>query len=289
MTIVARDPVVVGVDGSESALRAARTAAREALLRHRRLLVTHAFTWALIPTNLGPNLASPREIGLRTAAEQLVADAVGAAEKAAPGVEVEGEVRDGAPATVLLHHAARAELIVLGDRGLGGFTGLVIGSVAVQVAAHAACPVLVVKGATDRPGPVVVGVDGSGTAERALAFAFAEAHLRGADLVAVLAWRRPEPIGVGGEIRPVIPDEREEGARLLEDAVAPWCARYPGVRVTRRVVPGRPAKVLVEESRRAQLTLVGARGRGGFAGLLLGSVSHTLLHHTHSPVVIVHK
>lgn len=286
-----RDPVVVGVDGSESALQAVRVGAHEASLRRRRLLVTHANTWPLVPTNLGPDLASPHEIGLRRAAEQVVAEAVAAAEKAAPGVEVDGEVRDGTPATVLLHHAAHAELVVIGDRGLGGFTGLLLGSVAIQLAAHAACPVLVVKGVLDRPGPLVVGLDGSGSSERALAFALAEAHLRRAELVAVLAWR-PEPIGVGGDILPLISDEDDllrEAAQVVEDSVAGWCARYPGVRVNRRVERGRPSRVLVEESRRAQLTVVGSRGRGGFSGLLLGSVSHPVLYHAHSPVAIVHK
>ncbi|MEV4624219.1 universal stress protein [Asanoa sp. NPDC049573] len=287
------EAVVVGVDGSASATRAVRFAAREAASRHRPLLVTHAFTWALVPTVLGPGLASPGDVGLRTAAQRLVSDAVEVAEKAAPGLVVSGEVRDGAPATVLLHHARQAHMIVIGDRGLGGFTGLILGSVAVQVSAYAPeCPVLVVKGDADRAGPVVVGVDGSPISERAIAFAFEEAAIRRAALVAVLAWRYPEPIGPAGDMLPEIYDQDDllrEEARVLESAVAPWCARYPAVRVTRRLYPGRPSKVLVEESHAAQLTVVGGRGRGGFKGLLLGSVSHAVLHHAQSPVAIVHK
>jgi len=286
------DSVVVGVDGSGSALDAVRVAAREAQLRQRPLHVVHAFTWAMMPGNLAGSVASPRDPGLRQAAERVVADAVEVAEKSAPGVPVTGSVRDGAPVTVLLHYARPGALVVIGDRGLGGFSGLVLGSVAIQVVAHAACPVLVVKGDLTATGPVVVGVDGSESSQRATGFAFEEAAARDVPLVAVLAWRYPEPTGIDEESLPLIYDQDDlmrEEARVLENAVAQWCARYPRVRVTRRLHPGRPGKVLVDESEQASLVVVGARGLGGFKGLLLGSVSHAVLYHAHCPVAVVHQ
>jgi len=278
--------VVVGVDGSESALDAVRAAAAEAVLRRRPLVVVHAYTWGLMPPKVG------RDPALKAAADRLVAAAVEVAEKAAPGITVTGEIHDGTAAGVLLRYARRATMIVIGDRGLGGFTGLLVGSVAVQVAEHASCPVLVVKGDRPAAGPVVVGVDGSPTSDRATAFAFAEAEARGADLVAVLAWRHQRPSPAADEELPLVYDEDDlvrAEARVLDTAVDPWRERHPDVPVTRRLRAGRADKALIEESRAAQLVVVGARGRGGFKGLLLGSVSHAVLHHAECPVAIVRR
>jgi len=191
---------------------------------------------------------------------------------------------------VLLAESTRAELVVLGDRGLGGFAGLLIGSVAVALAAHAACPVVVVRGAepdrtTSRPEPVVVGVDGSPAGEAAVAFAFEAAALRGVPLVAVHTWR---DLLVDATMAPLVDwdaveaDERE----VLAERLAGWGEKYPDVEVRRLVTRDRPAHALVQESGRAQLVVVGSRGRGGIAGMLLGSVSQALLHHSACPVVV---
>ncbi|MET8234592.1 universal stress protein [Micromonospora sp. NPDC005298] len=287
MTIRSGAPVVVAVDGSTSALEAVRVAAREAVTRGRPLRVVHAFIWALYGVSMEPAPGAPTDSGFRRQAEQLVADAVAEAGKVAPDLAVTSAVVDGAPTPVLLAEARDAALLVLGSRGLGGFGGLLIGSVAVQVSARAGCPVLVVKGEARADGPVVVGVDGSALSTEALGFAFEEASLRGTGLVAVHAWIIPvapsDLLPIGYDVDALVAEEERE----LAEAVAGWSQRYPDVPVRRHVAYGAPARMLVQESAAAQLTVVGARGRGALAGMLLGSVSHAVLHHAHSPVVIV--
>jgi nucleotide-binding universal stress UspA family protein len=148
--------------------------------------------------------------------------------------------------------------------------------------------VLVVRG-QPRADPVVVEVDGSALSAEAIGFAFAEAAQRGTALVAVHAWLYPTPIGPG-EIVPLGYDPeklRAEEERVLAEALAGWSERYPQVPVRQRLVAGAPARVLVEASTDAQLTVVGAHGRGTLGGLLLGSVSHALLHYSRSPLAIV--
>lgn len=209
----------------------------------------------------------------------------------APEVTVDGAVVPGAASAVLLAESSAAELVVLGSRGLGGFAGLLLGSTAVQVSAHADCPVLVIRGEVPASGPVVVGVDGSELSEQAVAFAFAEASRRDTELIAVHAWLYPTPVGPG-DILPLVYDLdafREQEERVLAESVAGWSERYPEVTVRQRLVRGSPGGALVEQSRTAQLVVVGARGRGALGGLLLGSVSHAVLHHAESPVAIVRK
>ncbi|MFG3712606.1 universal stress protein [Micromonospora sp. NPDC047730] len=282
-------PVVVGVDGSAAALDAVRAAAREAAQRQRPLRVVHAFIWPLTRVPVDPVPGAPTGAGLRNQAERYVAEAVAEAGKAAPEVAVTGAVVDGAATPVLLDESRDAALVVLGHRGLGGFAGLLIGSVTVQVSAHALCPVLVVRGEPRADGPVVVGVDGSANSTEAVAFAFEEASHRGAPLLAVQAWLFPSPVGPG-DILPLVYDldaYAAEEERVLAESVAGFAERYPDVPVRHRLVRGSPARVLVDESKAAQLVVVGARGRGPLSGLLLGSVSHAVLHHAHSPLAIV--
>ncbi|MET8121154.1 universal stress protein [Micromonospora sp. NPDC005291] len=289
MTIRPGAPVVVAVDGSASALEAVRVAAREAVTRGRPLRVVHAFIWPLYDVSLAPAPGAPLHAGLRHEAEQFVAEAVTEAGKVAPELTVTSAVVDGAATPVLLTHSRDAVLLVLGSRGLGGFGGLLIGSVAVQVSAHADCPVLVVKGEGRADGPVLVGVDGSDLSTEALKFAFEEASLRGTDLVAVHAWIIPvapsDLLPVAYDVEALVAEEE----RVLAEALAGWSERYPDVPVRHRVAYGAPARMLVEESATAQLTVVGARGRGALAGMLLGSVSHAVLHHSQSPVAIVRR
>lgn len=282
-------PVVVGVDGSASALSAVRLAAREAAARRRPLRVVHAFIWPQLKVPLGPSPLGPAGGGLRHQAEHIVEEAVAEATKAAPDTAVTGVVVDGAAAVVLLHESHRAALIVIGDRGLGGFSGLLIGSVAVQVAAHADCPVMVARGAERADGPIVVGVDGSPLSDLAVGFAIEEAALRGTGLVAVHTWTGPVS-GGPGDMLPLVYDigmlETQENL-VLAESLAGSCERYPDVPVSTRLVRGRAAAVLLEESRAAQLVVVGARGLGGFTGMLLGSVSQAVLQHAHCPLAIV--
>jgi nucleotide-binding universal stress UspA family protein len=284
--------VVVGVDGSASSLAAVEAAAREARLRRAGLRVVHAFVWPATHVPLGAWPLGPPDGGIRTMVEHLVAEAVQRARKAAPEVDVSHVVVTGEPLTVLEAQSRAAELVVVGSRGMGGFVGLLVGSTAVHLVSHGRCPVLVVREQSSAQGPVVLGVDGSPAGERAVDFAFAEAAFRQADLVALHAWstwnaQLPPPQDAS------LPYANPAGAlaveeqRLLAEAIAGHQERYPEVAVEHQVVHGRTREALIEASRTAQLVVVGARGRGGFAGLLLGSVSQALLHHAHCPVTVV--
>lgn len=291
MSTASGAPVIAGADGSLEALRAVRLAAAEAGRRHRPLRVLHALGWPLNQTPVRPQASGPLDGGPRFHAERILAQAIAEARQAAPEVPVHGEIADGQPATVLVNRSPHAALIVLGDRGLGGFASLLLGSVAVQVSAHAECPVLIARGA-DRPGgPVVVGVDGSRLSDLAVGFAVEEAAWRGADLVALHARQRPDT-GLGDTVEaPDTADDetRGEQERVLIEGTAGWRERYPDVRIIHRTVSGRPAAALIEESTRAGLVVVGSRGRGGFAGLVTGSVSHAMLHHAACPVAVVRR
>ncbi|MDG4811059.1 universal stress protein [Micromonospora sp. WMMD1120] len=279
-----RAAIVVGADGSADADRAVRQAAREASWRGLPLRVVHAFIWPLFNVPLGPPEGGPPESGLRNEANRIVERAVEQARAQEPGIDVVGVVVEGAAPPVLIGEARTAEMIVVGSRGLGGFSGLLLGSVAVGVTPHAACPVLVVRGEPVPRGPVVVGVDGSPHGDAALAFALQEADWRQAAVRVVHAVAGPA-LGPGsGEL------DRAE-PRLLAEAVkaADPTARHSGLTVEQVSLPGQPAAVLLDAARDAQLVVVGARGRGGFAGLLLGSVSHSLLHHAPCPVAVLRQ
>jgi len=281
--------VVVGVDGSPSSLAAVDVAAAEARLRRLPLRVVHAFVWPYYGIPLGPSDAGPPEGGLRHEAERIVADALERALEAAPEVDVDGEVVTGGGSAVLVAESRDAAMVVIGDRGLGGFSGLLIGSVAVQLAAHSECPVLVVRGHAHPSGPVVLGVDGSPEASAAVAHAFDEAWLRGTALVAVHAWVDPV-VRAPGDILPVVFDAdqvRDEEARLLAEAIAGCRNQYPDVAVREELVHGPTRAALIDHSAAAQLVVVGTRGRGGMRGLLLGSVSQAVLHHAACPVLVV--
>lgn len=279
-------PVVVAVDGSESALRATRWAADEARRRGRALRIVHAYQW---PPVGGPTFAL-FETGLdavRVAAEAVVREAL--ATVADSGLRCETEVILGSPVQMLRSESERAALLVLGSRGRGGFSGLLAGSVTVALAAHGHCPVAVIRDEPQADGPVVVGVDGSPASEAAIGFAFEEAALRGVELVAVLAWTDSVfPVGPDGIQYPVIDwtPFAEQAEELLGERLAGWTEKYPEVVVRRRIERDRPATALLDAAHGAQLLVVGSRGRGGFAGLTLGSVSQAMLHHAPCPVVV---
>jgi len=282
-------PVLVGVDGSESAVQAARFAAREAALRQRPLRIVHAFAWPAMQVPMGMAPAVPPEGEIERYTREIVDSAAEAAAKVAPEIEITTQVIDGAAAPVLLAESRSAAVVVLGDQGFGPISGALIGSVASQVATHAECPVLVARGEGVADGPVIVGVDGSELSQRAVEFAADAASLRGADLLAVHTWTHPPSIGPG-DMQPLVYDvaalQTEEEA-LLAESVAGVRERHPGLTVRQISVQGRATKVLTEESQRGQLLVVGARGRGGFTGLLLGSVSNTLLYRSQCPLAIV--
>jgi nucleotide-binding universal stress UspA family protein len=283
------------VDGSDEATAAVRWAARRAVATGGGLSLLHAYSMPVAaPAAAFGTVASPRVYDLYAQAGQAVLEAAAAAARAESAtIEVTTELVLGGAAQALIGASAGADLVVVGSRGHGGFAGLLLGSVGVQVSAHAACPTAVVRG-HDRPagGGIVVGVDGSDPANAALRFAFAEAARRGVAVMAVHAWSIPQPTGVGeafaaawAEEHDLVPYE-EAARRLLADALAPWRAAYPQVEVSARLAPAGPSEALVAAGEGASMVVVGSRGHGGFAGLLLGSTSQSVLHHAPCPVVV---
>ncbi len=285
-------PIVVGVDGSPSSLEAVSVAAREARLRGCALKVVHAFIWPAKHVPPGPVPLGPAGGEVRNAVGRLVAEAVERARSVAPDVEVGNAVVAGEALVVMEAQSRTASLVVVGSRGMGGFAGLLLGSMAVHLTTHGRCPVMVVRGEPDRAGPVLLGVDGSPAGEEAVEFAFEEAGLRGTEAVALHAWT-PGSAAAAPPQDPSMPScALEPGILaaqepLLAEAVAGRRQRHPDVRVEYTVVRGDAREALIEASRNAGLIVVGSRGRGGFTGLLLGSVSQALLHHAHCPVVVV--
>jgi nucleotide-binding universal stress UspA family protein len=280
-------PVVVGVDGSESALHAVRWAAEEALRRHVGLRIVHAYE---IPAGYPPGFVDWHALHEALAAQgrTWLADARAEAERIAPELVVEVvEVKAGA-VPALTRMSAEAAVVVLGSRGLGGFTGLLVGSTAVGLAARGHCPVVVVRG-HDRTGPVVVGVDGTPVGEAAIAFAFAAADARGVELVAVHTWTDLllEVAFAGGADALDFSRLAQQAEEVLGERLAGWREKYPDVHVTRHVSRERASRALLRYAEAAGLVVVGSRGRGGFRGLLLGSTGQHLLHHAPCPVAVV--
>jgi nucleotide-binding universal stress UspA family protein len=167
-----------------------------------------------------------------------------------------------------------------------------VGSVPTLLAAHAHCPVAVIRGnGESSPGPVVAGIDGGPLSDAVIEAAFEEAAHRGVPLVAVHAWSDADLDGALTEARPYFGWEpvAEAERGVLSDNLVGWPEKYPDVSVERVAVRDRPRHLLLEWSRKAQLTVVGDRGRGGFAGLLLGSTSQALIQHGHGPLLIVRQ
>lgn len=278
---------VVGVDGSSEATAALRWALDAAEVHHAEAEAVHAF-W----------LASDRElqlsamIELRHEAEELLRSVVEPATAAHPGVRVTRRVAEGSPARVLLEAASDAALLVVGSRGRGGFTGLLLGSVSQQCVHHASCPVAVVRGAPrrdhpagERPYTVVVGVDGSPASQRALRWAMADGRARHGRVRVIHAWLSPYDWQLE-TLYPVDEEKLRVAAReRLEEAMA---GVDPGdVAVEAELVEGDPRRVLVDAAGDADLLVVGSHGRGRIGELLLGSVSSFCVHHGPGPVVVV--
>lgn len=185
-------------------------------------------------------------------------------------------------ADALLTEAEDADMVVVGTRSGSKLSAAVLGSVAISVASKAPCPVVVVRGER-RTGPVVVGTDGSGDSDEAVAFAFEQASASGQPLTVVYCWHPQEQHGASAE----------STSGLLKNWLAenlePYQAKHPAVRLTASVLEGRASATLVDLSKDASLVVVGSRGRGGVTGLVLGSVSQSLLHHADSPVAVVRR
>ncbi|MEJ3653271.1 universal stress protein [Actinomycetes bacterium KLBMP 9759] len=281
--------MVVGIDGSPSALQAVRWAAPEARRRGVPLRVVIAFTWGEDERHAGdpPHRLGHRDVLLAQARGHLAvaAQAVGRIDR---DVAVERQLIVAPASEALAAEAERAQLLVLGSAGQSRLGGLIAGSVAVRVVANATCPVVVVRGRVPRDPelPVVVGVDGSEAAERALEFAFATADAWSAPLLAVHV--RPasdrDPTTAHAVLRGSAEDPAEE---TLAEQVARWSDKYPDVGVASIVARGRIAHCLLARAKAAQLVVVGSRGRRPAAAAVLGSVSAALVHRSPCPVAVI--
>lgn len=290
MTALTGSPIVVGIDGSDASLVGLAWATHEASRQRRPLRLVHA--WEVPMPGYVP---VPASIDLvRDSAEAVLAEAVSRAEEWAPQLDVSGLIAHGSAANVLVDHGSDAAMVVVGSHGRGGFARLMLGSTSGSVAAYARVPVVVTRGTsadeTWRAGPVVVGVDGSAVSESAIDFAFQAASARGGSLVVVHAWAQPDPFV--DEAYAVLSEAatRQTEARLaVSESLAGWRDKYPDVSVTQVIADGHPVDALLAEasSVQAALLVVGSRGRGGFKGLLLGSVSRGVLHHAACPVAVV--
>lgn len=286
--------IVVGVDGSEGAHHALRWARAEALLHGTVLEVVHAWSPPAPVSEIAAMTLPRDEPRYERAAEELVAAAATAMARDPDGPSVVARAERGYPSSsVLVEQATDADLLVVGSRGRGGFTGLLLGSTSQQVAHRARRPVAIVPATAPLPGngDVVVGVDGSEGSALALRWAIDEAALRKVRLSVVHGWWTPYPIPPGGlGLAPSDPQTFTEQSRALlhemVDGAVGRAARPPAdIELLPVEEPAAPA--LLERSRDAGLLVVGSRGRGGFAGLLLGSTSQQCTHHATCAVVVV--
>lgn len=315
------EDVIVGVDGSPGSNTAVRWAAVRARHTGGRLRLLHAYTVPITVPAMSLAGEPPYSVDLvdyARAGEGVLATAQATVRSFATDLDVSTELLVGGASQVLIDASARADLVVVGSRGLGGFAGLLLGSVSVQVSGHAHCPTVVVRGSgaigpveegpilsrngaatsdgqiteAQAVGPVVVGVDGSRPSRAALAFAFAEADRLGATVVAVHAWNLPMPTGAGEAAAVALaggnePERYQQAAQeVLQAELAGFRQRFPEVPVVERAPEGNPAAMLLEASGGSALLVVGSRGHGGFTGLLLGSTSQSVLHHAGCPVVV---
>jgi nucleotide-binding universal stress UspA family protein len=286
---MASKPIVAGTDGSEESLRAVDWAAREAALRGAPLRIVG--TAELLP-RMSPRagasgstydtvtdvLDKDRDRALATAAEL--------AAKTAAGVLIDTDELTGPTAQAVTEAGSGALMLVLGSRGRGAFTALLLGSVSRYAASHASSPVVVVRDESPAPHQLIgVGVADTESCREALAFALEEASLRHAGLHAIHAWHTPQ-----SDITRAGPVPTESGAQAAADAASQLAglldecgAKYPDVKVTHEVVHGHPGRALVGLSARADLVVIGRRA--GEPGP--GSVRHALLNHAHGPVAVV--
>lgn len=292
--VTAAEGIVVGVDGSDPALCALDWAAAEARRRQVPLNIVTSYT---IPVFA----ASSMDAGYATLDDQVIRDGAQEVLDAARdrvgdiGVDVRLRIESGDPAGVLMELSEQADLVVVGTRGRGGFVGRLLGSVSSALPAHAKCPTVVVplcvsQRASGDPAirdVVVVGVDGSDRARRAVLVAAEQASARGIPLRVVCAL---PPVSGSLAWMPATVDQEAltiDVRRQLSVGKRWLASHFPDLVIETDVIDGSPIEVLIEESAKATLMVTGSRGRGGFAGMLLGSTSQGVLHHSKGPVLVV--
>ena len=288
--------LVVGVDGSEGSRAALIWSAQEAHRRQLPLRIVAAGGLDAVMPATASELWGHLWAHQESWANDVVNEAAELARQTAP-VEPQTAVYLKETAVIALQgEAESAGLLVVGSRGRGAAIASRLGSTAIVLTQQASCPVVVVPGGPvdmETGGDVVVGVDGSPTSQRAVEFAVAEAALRKTGLTAVHAWTLPwlrSTLSIRHEVVNVTrPAMQQEAAAVLSESLAEIRQKHPAVPVVEQVVEERPAVALVEASHDAPLLVVGSRGRGGISGLLLGSVSHAVLHQAPCPVAVIRR
>lgn len=294
--------VLVGVDGSAASLHALDWAVAEARTRGLGVRVVVAYSLpSFTAASLDGGYAALDDETIRAGAQAVLDEAL--ARLHDPGVLVQGRVVTGDAAGVLVEESRHVQLAVVGTRGRGGFADRLLGTVSSALPAHGWCPTVVVplRGPDGQPltddahaqvrpvRRIVVGVDGSPAAEHALRAALREAQAWGAELFAVSGVPIASMTGALAWLPSAVDHEQvlKDMAEGLDVVVDRALVDHPGMQVQRRVLDGTGAELLTEFSSATDLVVVGSRGRGGFAGLLLGSTSQAVLHHARCPVMVV--
>ena len=286
--------IIVAVDGSPSSLVATDWAARDAAMRHVPLTLVHVLSQPTVGMWPEPLSAAGLLDWRAKSGHQIVSDARRVADRAIldfDPIVVEELSCAGAPIPSLVDLSKDAAMMVVGCRGHGALKRRLLGSVSSGLVQHAHCPVAVIHDEDplmDYPAqaPVLVGIDGSPASELATALAFDEASRRAVGLIAMHAWFDDDLRAWAG-----IDWDRqlEVGKEALAERLAGWQEHYPDVEIDRRLVDGDPAERLVTASEGAQLTVVGSHGRGGFTGMLLGSVSSAVVQAARMPVIVARQ
>ncbi len=290
MSLTRPDPVVIGYDGSTGSRVALRWATAEAV----RYLAPLRIVQVSEPVPIGYRSTGKAPIAeLRLLQERALDTLAEGVRMHYPELAVDSILIEDSPASALIDESAHARVTVLGSRGLGGWTDVLLGSVALQVSMHSANPVVVVPAVTspwtqDKP-TIVVGVDGSKSSAKAIDFAFAQAEVRRARVAVVSVTPHPVPTFEGGLGLLIFDpaDLANEERLLISESLAGAETDYPDVDFDLVPMTGHPAEALVTAADKAELLVVGSRGRNGFTSLLLGSVGLSVLHHARCPVAIV--
>ena len=289
------DIVVVAVDGSEASHNAVRWAANTATKRGIPLRIASSYT---MPQFLyAEGMVPPKELydDLQNETLEKIEEARAIAHESFPDLKIGHTVAEGSPIDMLLEMSHDVTMIVMGSRGMGGLSGMVMGSVSASVVSHAVCPVVVVRddnavNEVNKYGPVVVGVDGSEVSQKATEYAFQEANARSSELVAVHTWMdmqvQASLAGLSAAQAEWADVEKEQG-ELLAERLSSFQEKYPDVPVKKVIARDRPVRALSDNSEGAQLLVVGSHGRGGFKGMLLGSTSRALLQSAPCPMMVV--
>jgi nucleotide-binding universal stress UspA family protein len=281
-------PIVAATDGSEESLRAVDWAAREAVLRGAPLrIVTAAALLPRMVSSQGHSEYQTVSDVIRSDSDVALSTAAARAAQVAPDLLIDADHLDGAPDEAVTAAGSGALMLVVGSRGVGAFTAMILGSVSRYAATHASSPVVVVRDEVRAPHRQVgIGISSQEGNEAALTFAFEEAALRKASLIAVHAWHTPQAdmSRAGDQFTAEGRDFLQtEASRHLEALLDEWRAKYPDVPVSQDVVHGHPGRTLAGLSARTDLLVLGRHAAHHGSG----AVTHAVLNHAHGPVVTV--